>query len=896
MPQSKLRRAIAFPLHVLIVLPVLLQIVAIAAFVGILVFRNGQQTVESIARQLIEETSGRVVQELDAYLKLAQAVNRDHAAAFNAGAITLQNLDQLHRYLILDLRQHSSLTSLLFVAPDGNFRGVHRVEPAQTSSGFTAIRATEPPYEASIATPQMPQEVELYSVDAAGNLARPVFTLKDFEIRERAWYRQAVERGEPGVSEPFRIGMTDLLAVNIHIPIYDEAQALQGVFGVNLSLRQLSEFLNQLDLNESGAAFIVDSNGQLIADSVEGKLYAATVTPPDGLSSTGGDGVFRRLMASESHSALVSGAAKGLIAEFGHFKNIQTSRQRLVQIENKRHFLQVTPYRGVRSLDWFIVTVVPEYDFMGDIYSSLHRMALLGAVTLLGAIAICLRVAHRVTQPITRLSQSAQRFTHGDVVHQAHPTGIKEVNDLQQTFYQMASQLSELLTDLERQVGQRTVKLQRSEAGLKQAQHIAKMGSWIFNVATGKITWSEGLLWIYGLKQVEPPPSCFEFLTYLPPEERAALKRSITQTIEQGQPYEVEHRFIRPDGKTLYVTNRGEAVFDEQGQVVEVVGTVADISDRKQAEQQQQQYLAELAEWRERYEIAAQASGQVLFEYDVAADLDTWGPNTEEILGYRADQMPKRIGEYIALIHPEDQSRFNQLVAHVLTSREPYEIEFRFRKADGTYIWAKEQGITRFGDDGKAQQVIGYVADISDRKQLELDLQALATVDALTQVANRRKLETCLAQEWQRHLRTQRPLTIVMIDIDYFKPFNDRYGHPAGDSCLRQVAQALKATAHRPGDLVARYGGEEFMLLLSETDIPGAIAMADRIQAALADLAVPHLDSKTGHVTVSMGVLVVWVSDSITPDAAIAEADAALYCAKQTRNTYFIQHITRDPL
>ncbi|MGB3616329.1 MAG: diguanylate cyclase [Elainellaceae cyanobacterium] len=759
MPQSKHCKAIALPLRLLIMLPVLLQIVAIAVFAGYLMLRSGRQTIALMAGHLIEESSSRVTQQLDAYLQSAQQVNQDHVAALKAGVLDLQALDQLHRYLIFELQQHNDLTTLIFVTPGGDVRGVHRIEPGQIMSGFTELTTTDLPFEAAIATPQSPTELNLYSIDDVGNLTRPILTMKNFDVREKVWYRQAIDSRVSGWSTPFQIGRTDMLALNTYIPVYDDAQNLQGVFGVHLSLRQISDFLSRLKLGKTGAVFVVDSAGRLVADSVKEESYFTTAGPKNGQPDEANGQNVERLMATESSNILVSSTAQHLTAQFEHFSKIQTRQQFVAQIEGERHFVQVTPYRTFPSLDWLVVTVVPECSFTETIYSNLRRVSIAFAGAMLGAIAICFWVAQRVTRPIAALSQDAQALLCGDIIHSAHLTRIKEVDALQHSFYQMASRLSDLLSDLERQVQQRTAKLKRSEASLKEAQRIARIGSWVLNVATEEIDWSEELLWIYGLSRVKPVPSYSEFLAHLPSDDHNILKTATNRTIATGQSYEIEHRFRRSDGEVLYVASRGEAVFNEQAQVVEIVGTVA---------------------------------------------------------------------------------------------------------------------------------------DISDRKRLELELRILATVDELTQVANRRQLEASLEQEWQRHLRSQRPLTIIMIDIDHFKPFNDRYGHPAGDDGLRQVAQALKTAANRPGDLVARYGGEEFMLLLSDTDVSGAIAMANRIQATIAHLAIPHLDSRTGYLTLSMGILVVYVSGRLTADDAIAEADTALYCAKQARNTYYIQHIPCD--
>jgi diguanylate cyclase (GGDEF)-like protein len=160
-------------------------------------------------------------------------------------------------------------------------------------------------------------------------------------------------------------------------------------------------------------------------------------------------------------------------------------------------------------------------------------------------------------------------------------------------------------------------------------------------------------------------------------------------------------------------------------------------------------------------------------------------------------------------------------------------------------------------------------------------LRALAFVDGLTGVANRRRFDEALQAEWRRCRRSASPLTLLMIDIDHFKRFNDHYGHQSGDACLQRVAGALKACFGRSHDLVARYGGEEFSCLMPECDLAAGRVKAEELRATVAALDIPHAASPTqGHVTLSIGVATARPDGDGAPDGLIAAADAALYEAK----------------
>jgi len=194
------------------------------------------------------------------------------------------------------------------------------------------------------------------------------------------------------------------------------------------------------------------------------------------------------------------------------------------------------------------------------------------------------------------------------------------------------------------------------------------------------------------------------------------------------------------------------------------------------------------------------------------------------------------------------------------------------------------------GSAAGAMALAGY---ISHRFRVEIDrteaalqetnreLERLSGLDALTGVANRRSLDDQLAREWGRMRRDGRPLSLVLCDVDCFKDYNDRYGNPAGDACLRRVAEALVRAAGRSGDVVARYGGEEFAVVLPETGEDGALPVAERARAAVRDLAIPHAGSPVGAVvTISAGIATALDEDA-GPAALLARADAALYAAKR---------------
>ncbi|NJL46868.1 MAG: GGDEF domain-containing protein [Leptolyngbyaceae cyanobacterium SM2_5_2] len=162
-------------------------------------------------------------------------------------------------------------------------------------------------------------------------------------------------------------------------------------------------------------------------------------------------------------------------------------------------------------------------------------------------------------------------------------------------------------------------------------------------------------------------------------------------------------------------------------------------------------------------------------------------------------------------------------------------------------------------------------------------MRRMAYLDGLTQVANRRRFEQHLDTEWRRMARQKMPLSVILADIDYFKGFNDLYGHQAGDNCLRLVARTLSRAVKRPGDLVARYGGEEFAVILPNTDLKGAETVAEDIRCLVRDRRITHRSSATDTiVTMSLGVASCIPSADSTAANLLKRADTALYKAKNS--------------
>ncbi|MDC0834510.1 Adenylate cyclase [Geitlerinema sp. FC II] len=255
-----------------------------------------------------------------------------------------------------------------------------------------------------------------------------------------------------------------------------------------------------------------------------------------------------------------------------------------------------------------------------------------------------------------------------------------------------------------------------------------------------------------------------------------------------------------------------------------------------------------------------------------------------KITGYSREEIVDRAVDEIELWGSR-RSRLELLA--LLTRREVannYELKFRTKNRDKRTALFSTETVDLRGQEC----LLAILHDITERKRAEAALETanrqlhhIATSDSLTQIANRRRFDEYLNHEWQRMARERQPLSLILCDVDDFKRFNDTYGHPTGDVCLKQIAQAMRRSVKRPADLVARYGGEEFAVVLPNTHANGALKVARAIREEVWKLAIPHATSRVSdRVTLSLGVATQIPVFARLPELLVAASDRALYEAK----------------
>jgi diguanylate cyclase (GGDEF)-like protein/PAS domain S-box-containing protein len=264
------------------------------------------------------------------------------------------------------------------------------------------------------------------------------------------------------------------------------------------------------------------------------------------------------------------------------------------------------------------------------------------------------------------------------------------------------------------------------------------------------------------------------------------------------------------------------------------------------------------------------------------------GPQIEALLGWTPASW-QTVGDWASRMHPQDREWVLNFCVAQSQAGVDHEADYRALTRDGRYVWIRDVVHVVRRADGSVDSLIGFMFDISERKQteqklasLQKELEELSFRDGLTGVANRRRFDALMELEWSNARRNRQPLSLLMIDIDYFKQYNDCYGHLEGDACLKRVAWLLASAATRARDLLARFGGEEFVLLLPETDEAASHKLAARCRDLILAEQIPHAQSAVGPVlTISVGAATCIPANADELRAFLDSVDKRLYRAKQ---------------
>lgn len=445
-----------------------MQILGKVGLVGYFSFRNGQEAVNDLASQLRGELTSRIEEKLRIYTETPNVINRLNSSAFDQGTIDVDNGKGEDKFW-----QQINIfpsTSLIYCGSElsGAVFGVGRL------AGKNSLRT----WESNPSTNNIPQ---FYRLDAKGNRAQ--LARKDtrkFDSRQRPWYKAAVAAGRATWSEVYLDFTTQLPTVTASIPIYNTDRSLKGVCATDLFLPQeMSQFLASLKIGKTGSAFIMERSGILVSTSTKEPM------------TVGSGANAKRLPAVESKNITVRSTANYLRDRFGNFTTIQSPQQLDFSIDGKRQFVQVLPFKDRYGLDWSIVIVIPEADFMERIDVNTRTTILLCIASSLLGVAFCILTARWITRPLVSLSQSAKALARGEWGQTVKISRSGDLGELATSFNSIAiaaftditerKQAERLLGNynqmLEQQVADRTRELEREIIDRKRAEEAAQAAS-----------------------------------------------------------------------------------------------------------------------------------------------------------------------------------------------------------------------------------------------------------------------------------------------------------------------------------------------------------------------------------------------------------------------------------
>ncbi|NET08822.1 MAG: response regulator [Symploca sp. SIO2B6] len=416
--KSSLRQAIIFPF--------IAQILLSVGAVGYLSFRNGQAAVNQVTVDLRNEVTLRVKQYLDNYLSAPHTLNQFSANAFELDFVDADNPDGIIDHLFQQVRNFDSIP-IIYHYFGFTTGGLVSIEPLEDNAHRI--------HETQEVTPSLLQR---HDVDDNGNHSEVTITDSFYDVNIRPWFIKGLDAGEPTWSEIYKDFISPILDIAAVQPIYDADNNIQGVLGVAISLDTVNQFLESIQVGESGQIIVIERDGNIVSSSTKEQPFIIQGETTE------------RLKATESQIPLVKATANYLEGHFGDLQGIKESQNLDFHIEGEKHFLQITPLQDSRGLDWLIVVVIPEADFMGQINENTRTTIMLCLAAVAVASIVGIITARWVTHPLLSLNTAAKQISQGEWDNITNIERNDEVGELARSFGSMGKQLKESFESLER--------------------------------------------------------------------------------------------------------------------------------------------------------------------------------------------------------------------------------------------------------------------------------------------------------------------------------------------------------------------------------------------------------------------------------------------------------------
>jgi two-component system sensor histidine kinase ChiS len=428
------RRWRPLSLNAILVVPFVLQIVGAVSLTGWLASRSSRYAVREAINELTIQVNDKIESHIDNYLKMPHLILQANGIAITTNILDSQDFTALEQHFFSQLQFYTAVDYLFFGRADGQFIGVQNLPGGMVSKVRDARTA--------------PLRV-VYQLDREGQHVRQDSS-SPYTPLDRPWYLAAVQRGRPTWSPIFTSAHLGVLQIAPAIPLYNDDDELLGVLASTLQLSNISKFLDALTIGKSGFAVIIEPSGDLVAIST-----GESVADDEG----------ERIRLTESRNPTIVSVAQQLEAEFGSFDRITQAKSVVYRVQGDALHVRATPFRDGRGLDWTIITIVPESDFMAEINASRRLTISLCAVAAIGAIGFGVLIVRWVTTPVRQLSDVAEQLAQGEWTSPQIPAArSKEVTRLATSFTHMSRQLQTSFHTLEQrnaEMGNLNAELQR---------------------------------------------------------------------------------------------------------------------------------------------------------------------------------------------------------------------------------------------------------------------------------------------------------------------------------------------------------------------------------------------------------------------------------------------------
>ncbi|WP_017303198.1 PAS domain-containing protein [Spirulina subsalsa] len=682
------------PLYLILAVQFTTQTLGIVGLVGYLSYHSGEQSIENLAHQLITESGRRVTLYLEKTLGIPHLVNQLNAQAIEAGNIPgfeVTETEELEAHFKQQITLFPSVSTIAIANERGGMIG---------SSGGT--------YQSSVyRTENFSQGVYTLSrLDAQGEIISHHVLSTTYDARVRPWYKAPTEAQSPVWSPIYQFLSTrPVLGISAGLPMYTATGELRGVLATDLTLEHLNYFLSTLNISPSGQVFILERSGLLVANSTDSPLYLEQE-----------DGEMQRLAAPDSPNPLIRRVTEELTQTWGEMTWWGNAQQD-THYQGMRHFTQVVTYQDNFGLDWLIVLVIPESDFMAEVQKNLRRTLALCLVALGASVGSSLWVSRRITRSLSRLANVTEACAAGNLDQSPVGSRIEEMNHLATSLSQMVTTLQEAQQLSRNYTHQLEQEVREKTAALIEAQHIAHVGSWECDPATETVTWSEELYRIYEANPASPVPRPDLTIQHIYPKDQKRFEREIVASFDQSQSFDCDLRIITQKGNIRYIHTKGNPIYNEAGQVVKIRGTVADITPRKQVE------LA-LQESETRLRLIAENIDQVFYIKTVDNSQMLYVNSAyERVWGKSCQSLYENPNSWLDSVYPEDLEQVFNALHENKEGKENFRGEFRILKPDGSTRWIAAVNIPIYDEAGTVQYLVGTSADITHQKELELALQ-----------------------------------------------------------------------------------------------------------------------------------------------------------------------------